>query len=103
KDAAPAVREAAAQATEAILAADYLDQLPLRQAAVSALVSSLDNAEPDFAAKVAVLHALGADGDVAARDLKATALLRPERPCDTSAEQAARLRAAGKLRLTDLL
>lgn len=103
EDAAPAVREAAAQATEAILAADYLNQRPLREAAVSALVGSLDNAEPDFAAKVAALRALGVAGDVAARDPKATALLPPDRPCDTSAEQAARLRAAGKLRLTDLL
>ena len=81
-----------------MLEADYRNQRPLRDGAVDALLSALDGAGTDIATRVALLDALGSTGKDDRRWAKARERLGLERKARTFAEQAAWLRAHGKLR-----
>ncbi len=97
-DPSPAVREQAAKTLYALLDADYLDQPALREASANALATCLARSDSDIAARVAAFDALGAAGVRALNSRLAVAWLRLDRP-GTFAEQAARLRAMGQLRM----
>lgn len=98
-DPLPSVREAAAKALRALLEADYLGQRALRENAVGALGAALERSEADVAARVAAWEALGFAGDEAVNRGLVLAQLRLAPPGATFAEQAARLRAIGRLRI----
>jgi HEAT repeat protein len=94
----PAVREQAAKTLGALLEADYLEQTGLHKAAVNALAASLAQADSTVAPRVAALQALGQAGPSALDNPSIRLLLEPD-PLTTFAEQSARLRAAGQLRI----
>jgi hypothetical protein len=98
-DASPAVREQAARTLDSVLTADYLDQPALHRGALRALAASLQKADPNVAARVAALRALGAAGAGALDNIDTRALVAPDRP-GTFAEQGARLHAIGQLKLS---
>ncbi len=91
------MKEAAARTLAAVLEADYRNQRPLRDGAVDALLAALDGAGTDIATRVALLDALGSTGKDDRRWTKARERLGLERKARTFAEQAAWLRADGKL------
>lgn len=100
-DVSPAVREAAAQMLQGLLAADYLDQADLRENAVIALAASRSRSDTDLAARVAILGALGAAGPAALSNPSVTPWLTLTQPVRTFGEQAAQLRAIGHLNMAD--
>ncbi len=97
-DPSPAVREQAAKTFYGLLDADYLDQPKLREGSVNALAACLERSDPAIAARVAAFDALGAAGVRALSNKLATARLQLDR-AGTFAEQAARLRAMGQLKM----
>jgi HEAT repeat protein len=98
----PAIREVAARTLGEIMDADHsMRQSPVRAEIVKALVTSLDTAGPDVAARVASIDAIGSAGEAAGRDGKALTWLKADRAAPTLAETAARLRALGKLGAVD--
>jgi len=58
-DVSPAVRVAAGEALQAVLAADYLEQREFREQAASALSAALTPDRPNVAAKIALIEAAG--------------------------------------------
>ncbi len=97
-DASPAVREAGGQALYGLLQSDYREQRALREAAATALAAALGRKDPDVAARVAALDALGEAGAAALRYEGAARQLRLEAPRQTFAERAALFRAVGDLK-----
>ena len=99
-DPSPAVRERAARTVYALLRDDYLGQPELREGAVKALASVLAMRESNFAPRVAAFTALGAAGAKALENQAAKEELEHDPPA-TFAEEGARLRAVGELRILD--
>ncbi len=99
-DPSPAVRERAARTVHSLLRDDYLEQPELREGAVKALAAVLEMRESDFRARVAAFDALGAAGPKALENKAAKAELEHD-PFATFAEEGARLRAVGELRMGD--
>ncbi|MBZ5552758.1 MAG: HEAT repeat domain-containing protein [Acidobacteriia bacterium] len=97
-DSSPAVREAAANTLHDLFEADYLDQPVLRGDAVNALAVSLEKSDADVAARVAAFEAMGTAGPGALENRSARAQFDLNRPL-TFAEQGARLRAMGQLKM----
>jgi HEAT repeat protein len=97
----PANREVAARTLRALLEAEPSKQGPDRVAIAQGLVASLEVAGPHVAARVAVIDALGSIGAAAGRDGSVLARLKAVGPTPTLAETAARLRALGRLGVTD--
>jgi HEAT repeat protein len=97
----PATREVAARTLRGLLEAEPSGQGPDRVAIAKSLVQSLENADPNIAARVATIDALGSIGTAAARDGSVAAWLKGVKPASTLAETAARLRAVGELRVVD--
>jgi HEAT repeat protein len=97
-DASPAVREQAAKTLYALLKADYLDQPKFREVAPHALAASIARPDLSFAPRVAAFEALGAAGPEALKDAAVKAQLGLD-PLATFAEQGARLRAIGDLKV----
>src|SRR5205823_457233 len=74
------------------------DPAPLQVEAARALAASLLDPDPDVAARVAVIEALGSTGSAAiGRTPEAMAWLNADQPPSTFAESAARLRALGRI------
>jgi HEAT repeat protein len=101
KDPSPAVRERAAKTVYSLLRDDYLEQPELRAEAVKALVAVFEVRQPSFTPRVAAFEALGAAGLQALENKAAQEQLEHDPP-STFAEQGARLRAVGELRMHDL-
>jgi hypothetical protein len=99
-DPSPAVREQAARTVYSLLRDDYLEQPELRESAVRALAAVLEMRESNFAPRVAAFDALGAAGPKALENKAAKAELEHDPPA-TFAEEGARLRAVGELRMHD--
>jgi HEAT repeat protein len=99
-DPSPAVREQAATTVYSLLRDDYLEQPELRESAVKALAAVLEMRESNFAPRVAAFDALGAAGPKALENKAAKAELEHDPPA-TFAEEGARLRAVGELRMHD--
>ena len=99
-DPSPAVRERAAKTVYSLLRDDYLEQPELREGAVKALVAALETRESNFAPRVAAFDALGAAGSKALENKAAKAELEHDPPA-TFAEEGARLRAVGELKMHD--
>jgi HEAT repeat protein len=99
-DPSPAVRERAARTVYSLLRDDYLEQPELRESAVKALAAVLEMREPNFAPRVAAFDALGAAGPKALENKAAKEELEHDPPA-TFAEEGARLRAVGELRMHD--
>jgi hypothetical protein len=101
KSASPDVRQVTARTLAAILEADYLKASKLRENAVVALVAALDTAGPHLELRAAALDALSAAGEAALKSEPARAWLRADRKTSTFAEQAAIVRAIGRIGRTD--
>ena len=99
-DPSPAVRERAARTVYSLLRDDYLEQPELREGAVKALAAVLEMRETNFRPRVAAFDALGAAGPQALENKAAKAELEHNPPA-TFAEEGARLRAVGELRMDD--
>ena len=97
-DPSPAVREQAAKTLHSLLNADYLNQAKLRQGAVNALAASIAWPDSSFAPRVAAFEALGVAGPRALENKTVKAQLELDPPT-TFAEQGARLRAIGDLKV----
>ncbi len=97
-DPSPAVREQAARTLHSVLKADYLDQPKLHEGAVRALTAALGRADSNVAPRVAAFDALGAAGPWVLDSKSARAQLELDPPA-TFAEQGARLRALGQLKI----
>jgi HEAT repeat protein len=97
-DPSPGVREQAAKALYYVLEADYLDQPTLHEDAVNALAISLERTDSSVAPRVAAFEALGAAGSWVLKNKSAEAHLEFDPP-STFAEQGARLRALGQLKM----
>ena len=100
-DVSPAVRESAAHALRAILEADYLGHAPLREMAVAKSVEALKLADPNTFARAAIMGALGAAGEMAAKNQEAMKHLTPATAGNGAViaiERAAQFRALGSLR-----
>src|SRR3989441_8282731 len=97
-DPSPAVREQAAKTLYSLFKADYLDQPKIREAAVNALAASIARPDSSFAPRVAAFEALGAAGPQALENKAVKAQLELDPP-PTFAEQGARLRAIGDLKV----
>src|SRR3989449_5090641 len=97
-DPSPAVREQAAKTLYSLFKADYLDQPKIREAAVNALAASIARPDSSFAPRVAAFEALGAAGPQALENKAVKAQLELDPPA-TFAEQGARLRAIGDLKV----
>ncbi|WP_435008579.1 HEAT repeat domain-containing protein [Tundrisphaera lichenicola] len=110
KAASPTLREVAARSLSSLLDSlpgpkpldDPSENRPFPTEAARALIASLGDSTSDVAARVAVIDALGAT-DLAAirKSPEALAWLDAEPTPSTFAEEAARLRALGKLGATD--
>ncbi len=100
-DPSPAVRERAAKTVYSLLRDDYLEQPVLRAQAVKALVAVFEIRQSRFTPRVAAFDALGAAGPQALENKAAQEELEHDPP-STFAEQGARLRAIGELRMHDL-
>jgi hypothetical protein len=101
KTGTPAIREVAARVLRALLDAEPSKQKPARAEVAKGLLTALETAGPNVAARVAVIDALGSIGASAGRDGAVLAWLKADRPQPTLAETAARLRALGRLGATD--
>ncbi len=97
-DPSPAVREQAGRTLQYLLEADYVDQPELREGAVTALAASLERVDSHFAPRVAAFEGLGAAGPRVLDNKSAKARLELDR-LTTFAEQGARLRAVGQLKM----
>ena len=100
-DASPAVRESAAHALRAILEADYLEHAPLRESAVAKSLEALKLADPNTFARAALMGALGAAGEMAAKSEEVMRQLIPPRGVVglvNTIERAAQFRALGDLK-----
>ena len=91
------VREAAAHVLGSLLEADYLKNQANREAAVVALVASLQQTDTSLAARVAALRALGSAVDAVRENEVAVRLVTLDTPYDTLAELSARLDVFGRL------
>ncbi len=91
------VREAAAHVLGNLLNADYLTNQTVREAAVAALVESLDQTDTSLAARVAAFEALGSGVDAVRANEDAVHLVTLDTPSDTLAELSARLDILGRL------
>jgi HEAT repeat protein len=100
-DPPPAVRERAARTAYSLLRDDYLEQAELRADAVKALVAVFEMRQSNFTPRVAAFDALRAAGPQALENKAAKEELE-HNPPNTFAEQGARLRAVGELRMHDL-
>ena len=99
-DPSPAVRERAARTIYSLLRDDYLEQPELREGAVIALAAALEMRESNFRPRVAAFDALGAAGPKALENKAVKGKLEHDPPA-TFAEEGARLRAVGELRMDD--
>src|SRR5437879_11961822 len=99
-DPSPAVRERAARTVYSLLRDDYLEQPEPREGAVKALAAVLAVRESNFTPRVAAFDALGVAGPNALQNKAAKAELEHDPPT-TFAEEGARLRAVGELRMHD--
>jgi len=99
-DPSPAVRERAARTVYSLLRDDYLEQPEPREGAVKALAAVLAMRESNFTPRVAAFDALGVAGPNALQNKAAKAELEHDPPT-TFAEEGARLRAVGELRMHD--
>jgi HEAT repeat protein len=100
-DAAPEVRAATARTLGVILEADYLENSALADRIVTALTDFLSTSEPNVAARVAALDALGAARAGSVATLAADEL-QPTLERATWAEQGAVIRAIGQQQLDGL-
>ena len=91
------VREAAAHVLGNLLEADYLKNQANREAAVAALIASLEQADTSLAARVAAFRALGSAVDAVRENEAAVRLVSLDTPYDTLAELSARLDILGGL------
>ncbi len=91
------VREAAAHVLGDLLQADYLENQSNREAAVAALVGSLQRAETSLGARVAAIGALAAAADAVAGNEDAMRLVSLDAPYETLAELSARLDVLGRV------
>lgn len=91
------VREAAAHVMGNLLEADYLKNQANREAAVAALVASLEQTDTSLAARVAAFRALGSAVDAVRENDVAVRLVTLDAPYDTLAELSARLDVLGEL------
>jgi HEAT repeats len=94
-------REVAARTTGAMLEADRTGQGPGRSEVAKAIVTGLETAGPDVAARVALIDALGSLAETAGKDPAALAWLKNGRASTTLAETAARLRAVARVMPSD--
>ncbi len=91
------VREAAAHVMGNLLEADYLKNQANREAAVAALVESLERTDTSLGARVAAFQALGSAIDAVRENEVAVRLVTLDTPYDTLAELSARLDVLGGL------
>ena len=91
------VREAAAHVLGNLLQADYLENRSNREAAVAALVASLQQAETSLGARVAAIDALANAADTVAGNEDAIRLVSLDTPYETLAEFSARLEVLGRV------
>lgn len=91
------VREAAAHVLGNLLQADYLENRSNREAAVAALVASLQQAETSLGARVAAIDALANAADAVAGNEDAMRLVSLDTPYETLAEFSARLEVLGRV------
>ena len=91
------VREAAAHVLGNLFRADYLENRSNREAAVAALVASLDRAETSLDARVAVIEALADAPDAVVANEEAMRLVSLDAPYETLAEFSARLEVLGRV------
>jgi hypothetical protein len=91
------VRETAAHVLGNLLDADYLTNRTVREAAVAALVESLDHTNTSLAARVAAFEALSSGIDAVRTNEDAMRLITLDTPFDTLAELSARLDVLGWL------
>lgn len=99
-DASAAVRERAAKTIYSLLRDDYLEQPDFRVEAVKSLVAVLEMRGSNFTPRVAAFDALGSAGPIALENKAAKTELEHDPPA-TFAEEGARLRAVGELRMHD--
>jgi HEAT repeat protein len=97
KSTTASTREVAARTLGAMLDANRTAQGTGRADVAKAIVSALDTAGPDVAARLALIDALAAAGAGAGRDPAALAWLKNARQPKTLAETTARLRALASL------
>lgn len=93
----PIVREAAADVLRNLLDADYLVNQANHQAAVTALVASLEQTDTSLAARVAAFRALASAVEAVSANDAAMRLVALDTPYDTLAELSARLDVLGRL------
>lgn len=91
------VRETAAHVLGNLLDADYLTNQTAREAAVAALVESLDHTDTSLTARVAAFEALRSGVDAVRTNEDAMHLITLDTPFDTLAELSARLDILGWL------
>lgn len=92
------VREAAAHVLANLLQADYLENRRNREAAVSALVVSLDRSETSLGARVAAIEALGDAAEAVVGNEDAMRIISLDTPFETLSEFSARLEVLGRIR-----
>lgn len=97
KSATASTRELAARTAGALLESDPAGQGGGRSDVAKALVSALETAGPDLAARVALIDAIGCLGQTAGSEPAVMALFKTGRAPTTLAETAARMRALASL------